>query len=56
MWQELGVDYYLGTYGSKKHELMIQWTGKTWDDAYFKTLAHDCLLGSHDATNNQHIR
>lgn len=39
MWQELGVDYYLGTYGSKKHELMIQWTGKTWDDAYFKTLA-----------------
>lgn len=39
MWQELNVDYYLGTYGSKKHELMIQWTGKAWDDAYFKTLA-----------------
>lgn len=39
MWQELNVDYYLGTYGSKKHELMIQWTGKTWDDEYFRTLA-----------------
>lgn len=39
MWQVLSVDYYLGTYGLKKHELMIQWTGKPWDDEYFRLLS-----------------
>lgn len=46
MWQELNVDAYLGLYGSKKHELMIQWTGKKWDDEYFRSLsAYDPYFG-----------
>lgn len=33
-WSAYYCDYYFGTYGPKKHELMIEWTGKNWDDDY----------------------
>lgn len=33
-WSAYYCDYYFGTYGQKKHELMIEWTGKNWDDDY----------------------
>lgn len=28
--------YYLGVYGEVKHQLMIEWTGHPWDDAYIE--------------------
>lgn len=33
-WDDFYLDYYIGLYGEKKHELMIQWSGKAWDDEY----------------------
>lgn len=38
MWTDCELDYYLGAYGSKKHELMISWTGEIWDNTYINTL------------------
>ena len=37
-WSTYYCDYYFGTYGPKKHELMIEWTGKNWDDDYLDEL------------------
>ncbi len=37
LWEPCYLDYNFGLYGSKKHELMIAWTGNAWDDAYLKT-------------------
>lgn len=37
-WSTYNCDYYFGTYGPKKHELMIEWTGKNWDDDYLDEL------------------
>ena len=34
MWEE----YYLGYWGPVKHQLMIEWTGEAWDDAYLEEL------------------
>ena len=31
-------DALFGVWGPVKHELMIQWTGERWDDAYFEEL------------------
>ena len=31
-------DYYFGTYGPVKHELMIKWTNNSWDEDYLNTL------------------
>lgn len=39
-WDLYYMDYTFGTYGQKKHELMIAWTGKAWDDAYLKELSN----------------
>lgn len=36
-WDMLELDvYYFGVYGEVKHQLMIEWTGQTWDDAYIE--------------------
>ncbi len=37
-WSTLYFNYYFGEYGPKKHELMIEWTGKNWDDDYLEEL------------------
>lgn len=37
-WSSYYCDYYFGTYGQKKHELMIEWTGENWDDDYLDEL------------------
>lgn len=38
MWAAASLDYYLGVYGQKKHELMIEWSGEAWDDTYIESL------------------
>ena len=38
MWETVGLDHYFGTYGQKKHELMIEWSGEAWDDTYIESL------------------
>lgn len=35
-WVDCYMDYFCGEYGEKKHELMIAWTGKAWDEEYIK--------------------
>lgn len=37
-WNTYYLDYTFGEYGAKKHELMIAWTGKAWDDDYLDEL------------------
>ena len=37
-WNICNLDYYFGAYGSVKHQLMISWTGKNWDDDYIKNI------------------
>lgn len=37
-WATYYCDFYFGTYGQKKHELMIEWTGENWDDNYLDEL------------------
>lgn len=37
-WEEYGCDYIFGVYGPEKHRLMINWTGKKWDEEYIKGL------------------
>lgn len=38
VWDEYYLDYFLGYYGEVKHQLMIEWTGKPWDDDYITEL------------------
>lgn len=45
MWDNCSLDSYFGTYGSKKHELMISWTQKSWDDAYISSLFYSIDFG-----------
>lgn len=37
-WDSYYMDYMFGTYTPTKHALMIEWTGKLWDDAYLEEL------------------
>lgn len=37
-WDKFSLSSYFGTYGPQKHELMIKWTEKPWDDEYISTL------------------
>lgn len=37
-WSSYYCDYYFGTYGQMKHQLMMEWTGNAWDDAYLDEL------------------
>ncbi len=34
VWDDFYLDYFLGYYGEVKHQLMIEWSGNTWDDEY----------------------
>lgn len=34
----LWESYYFGEWGPVKHQLMIEWTGETWDDSYLTEL------------------
>ena len=38
LWDTYYCDYNFGTYTPAKHELMIEWTGNAWDDAYLEEL------------------
>ena len=40
-WDLASLDYYFGEYGEKKHELMMKWTEKSWDDEYINSLFAD---------------
>ncbi len=45
MWGSCSLDYYFGTYGAVKHELMIKWMDQSWDDAYIETLFEELYAG-----------
>ena len=38
MWDEAYLDYCFGAYGDVKYLLMIEWSGKPWDDEYITEL------------------
>lgn len=40
-WDKAQLDYYFGTYGPQKHELMIKWTQEIWDNTYIESLFYD---------------
>ena len=43
-WDLASLDYYFGEYGEKKHELMMKWTEKSWDDEYINSLFADIRI------------
>lgn len=45
LWQS----YFWGDYGPKKHEFMIQATGKAWDDEYLKKVGFELINGTPNA-------
>ena len=46
-WDLASLDYYFGEYGEKKHELMMKWTEKSWDDEYINSLFADTVFQEH---------
>jgi hypothetical protein len=38
-WSTNYLDYIFGDYGPVKHRLMIEWTGKAWDEDYIDELS-----------------
>ena len=44
-WDKFSLNSYFGTYGPQKHELMIKWTEKSWDDEYISTLFYEYFQG-----------
>jgi len=48
-WDEFYMDYTVGLYGEMKHQLMIEWTGKAWDEDYIRE------FGSGDAAYQNYM-
>jgi len=40
-WDDYYMDYTVGVYGQMKHQLMIEWTGKAWDEDYIEEFGKD---------------
>lgn len=40
-WDTYNLKQYFGAYGQQKHELMMKWTEKTWDDEYISGLFYE---------------
>lgn len=45
-WNTYDLDGYFGEYGPQKHELMIKWTQKAWDDEYIASLFYELFPGT----------
>ncbi len=54
-WDKYMLDQYFGAYGPQKHELMIKWTGKTWDDEYIASLFYEYFPGLYAPKDNAYI-
>lgn len=49
-WDEYYMDYTIGVYGQVKHQLMIEWTGKAWDEDYIVEFNVDQAYTAYMAT------
>lgn len=54
-WGTYNLDYYFGPYGQQKHELMMTWTKKSWDDEYIASLFYEYFPGYFSPKDDAYI-